>query len=153
MLNFTEIDIDAATAFCIAAGMKEMANIDDDLHADEVALIDDFLAEIKSEFGSAPADESIVDTSLLDNTDKQSLFLQSLTYVALADGVIHENEIALLQKYISEFNANVTPQDLIRNVGKDFLERYRGTPFFREQAEAIGENFGLSKEEIAAILD
>ena len=152
MLNLTEIDIDAATAFCIAAGMKEMANIDDDLHEDEVALIDDFLAEIKSEFGSAPSDESI-NTALLDNSDKQSLFLQSLTYVALADGVIHENEIALLQKYITEFNSNVTPQDLIRNVGKDFLERYRGTPFFREQAEAVGENFGLTKEEIAEILD
>ena len=152
MLNLTEIDIDAATAFCIAAGMKEMANIDDDLHEDEVALIDDFLTEIKAEFGDAPAEES-VDTSLLDTQDKQSLFLQSLTYVALADGVIHENEIALLQKYITDFNSALTPQDLIRNVGKDFLERYRGTPFFKEQAEAIGQNFGLSADEIAAILD
>ena len=48
MINLTQVDLDAATALCIAAGMKEMANVDDDLHADEVALIDGFLQEVGS---------------------------------------------------------------------------------------------------------
>jgi tellurite resistance protein len=152
MLNLTQVDLDAATALCIAAGMKEMANADEDLHDDEVALIDGFLNEVQQEHDVQNADQAAVDTALLDSTEKQELFLQCLTYVALADGKIQDQETALLQKYIDEFGLPYAPQDLIQELGKAFLQRYRGVQVFRDKAFAVGRGFGLSDEQIQEVL-
>ena len=145
----TQEEIDAATTLCIAAGMKEMANADDDLHEREVALIDDFLQELKQE---QDVDNATVDISLLDSQKKQELFLQCLAMVALADGKIQEQELALLQKYINDFGLSWTPQDVVKEIGKTTLQRFRGTQAFREQAFNIGREFGLSDEEIEEVL-
>ena len=153
MLNLTQVDLDAATALCIAAGMKEMANVDEDLHDDEVALINGFLQEVQKEHGTANVDDAVVDTTLLDSSEKKQLFLQCLTYVALADGSIQDQEITLLQNYINTLEVDCTPQDLISDLGKSFLQRYRGMQFFREQAFAVGREFGLSDEQIQEVLD
>ena len=150
MINLTQVDLDAATALCIAAGMKEMANVDDDLHADEVALIDGFLQEVQQE--AQDIKDAVVDASLLDSTDKQELFLQCLTYVAIADGKIQDQEVALLQKYIGEFGLSCTPQDLVQEIGKAFLQQYRGVELFRDKAFLVGKEFGLSDAQIEEVL-
>ena len=88
----------------------------------------------------------------MDSTDKQELFLQCLTYVAIADGKIQDQEVALLQKYIGEFGLSCTPQDLVQEIGKAFLQQYRGVELFRDKAFLVGKEFGLSDAQIEEVL-
>ena len=152
MINLTQTDIDAAVALCIANGMKEMAGTDGELHPDELSLIDGFIAEIKNEFPDIDVANTDVDVSTLDSQDKQTLFLQCLTYVALADRVIKDEEVALLQKYIDTFQSSITPQDLIRELGATFVAQYKDIIACRDTVVGIGKEFGLSEERINEIL-
>ena len=152
MINLKQVDIDAAVALCIANGMKEMAGTDGELHPDELSLIDGFTAEIKNEFPNIDVENTAVDVSVLNSEDKQTLFLQCLTYVALADRLIKDEEVALLQKYIDAFETNITPQDLIRELGATFVAQYKDIIACRDTVVSIGKEFGLSEEKINEIL-
>jgi len=152
MINLNQIDIDAAVAICIANGMKEMANADGELHPDELSLINGFVSEVNNDFPNIDIENTAIDISILDTKDKQILFLQCLTYVALADRIIQDQEVALLQKYIDAFDVEVTPKDLIRELGATFIAQYKDIVACRDTIVNIGKEFGLSEETINEIL-
>jgi len=152
MINLKHVDIEAAVAICIANGMKEMANADGELHPDELSVIDGFISEIQAEFPNLNINQSPLDLSVIDSEDKQILFLQCLTYVALADRVIQDPEVALLQKYIDLFAVDITPQDLIRDLGASFVAQYKDITACRDTVVNIGKEFGLSEDKINQIL-
>jgi uncharacterized tellurite resistance protein B-like protein len=153
MLNLTQIELDLETTICIANGMKEMANADNEFHADEAAMIEGFLHELRQEHGEFTPENSDVRVELINTLEKQQLFLQCLTYVALADRRVAPEERALLEKYITSFSLDITPQDLIGEIGSVFLSRYKGISIFRDEAVSIGKDFGISEERINDILD
>ena len=82
------LDLDAKTAICIAAGMKQMAASDNDIHQKELALINAFI----SDAGTGDLQTSDVNLELLHTTELKSVFLKSLAVVALADGTIRQEE-------------------------------------------------------------
>ena len=152
MINLTEADLDLETTLCIVGAMKEMAAIDNQEHHTEKAIIDAFVAELQSEYGDIDSVPESINTSLINTPEKQMLFLQCITYVALADKQIQDVETALLNKYISEFSVDVTAEDLIRAIGSVVIARYRGVSVFTEETVALGASFGLSEEEVLSII-
>ena len=152
MINLTETDLDLETTLCIVGAMKEMASIDNEEHQEEQAIIEAFVTELQSEFGDIGSLPEAINTSLIDTPDKQMLFLQCITYVALADEQIKNVETALLNKYISEFSVDVTAEDLIRGVGSVVLARYRGVSVFTDETVQLGASFGLSEAEVLSII-
>ena len=152
MINLTEAELDLETTLCIVGAMKEMANIDNEEHQAEQAIIEAFVAELQNEFGSIGSLPESINTSLLNTPEKQMLFLQCITYVALADEQIQDVETELLNKYITEFAVDVTAADLIRAVGSVVLARYRGVSVFTDETVALGASFGLSEAEVLSII-
>ena len=152
MINLTEANLDLETTLSIVRGMKEMAGIDNEEHPAEKAIIDAFVAELQEESEGLCVVPEAVNQSLFNTPEKQMLFLQCITYVALADEQIQDEETELLNKYISAFSADVTAEDLIRGVGSAVLARYRGISVFTDETVALGATFGLSAEEVLAII-
>ena len=95
MINLTEAELDLETTLCIVGAMKEMANIDNEEHQAEQAIIEAFVAELQNEFGSIGSLPESINTSLLNTPEKQMLFLQCITYVALADEQIQDVEMII----------------------------------------------------------
>jgi hypothetical protein len=145
--NMEPVDLDKDTTVAIAIGMKEMAEVDDELHQNERVLIEGFLAEL------GEVDGQSVDFSLLSDPSVQDLFFRSLAMVALADGEIKQAEIDLLQAYIDRLGAKKTAQSVIGEVGRRMLSRFAGVTVFREQAVALGRGLGLDESDIAEVLD
>jgi len=152
MINLTEADLDLETTLCIVGAMKEMAGIDNEDHPAEQAIIEAFVTDLQSEYGDICSTQASINTSLIDTQEKQMLFLQCITYVALADEQLKDVETALLNKYISEFSVDVTVEDLVRGVGSVVLARYRGISVFTDETIALGAAFGLNEEEVLAII-
>ena len=146
LLNPAELDREMALT--IAAGMHAMANIDQDFDHRERAVIDDFLRELNIS-GETPS----IDLNQLDNPQSQEIFLRSLAVVALSDGSIKSEEVALLQSYIDQLGLEITAQSVIHDVGREMLSHFRGVSLFRNQAEAIGQALGLTESDIAAALN
>ena len=152
MINLTEANLDLETTLSIVRGMKEMAVIDNEEHPAEKAIIDAFVAELQEEHGDLCVVPDAVNQSLFNTPEKQMLFLQCITYVALADEQLQDVETELLNKYISAFSADVTAKDLIRGIGSAVLARYRGISVFTDETVALGASFGLNEEEVLAII-
>ena len=152
MLNLKEIELDLETTLSIVHGMKEIAVADAEYHESEAAMIDGFLQELQNEHGDVSLADTEINLATIDTLEKKMLFLQCLTYVALADQRVAEEERSILQKYISQFDLEITPQDLIREIGSTLLTRYKGLTIFQDEAVALGKEFGLTEEEILSIL-
>lgn len=152
MINLTETDLDLETTLCIVGAMKEMANIDNEEHPAEQEIISAFMSELEKEFGEAGTLPESVNTSLINTPEKKLLFLQCITFVALADKQIQSVETDLLNKYITEFSVDVTSDDLIRAVGSVVIARYRGISIFTDEAVSLGASFGLSEAEVMSLI-
>ena len=144
--NIEPVELDKDTTVAIAIGMKNMAEVDDELHQDERVLIEGFLADLGD-----PGSSSL-DFSLLADPAVQDLFLRSLAMVALADGEIKQSEVELLQAYIDRLGGGRTAQSVISEVGRSMLSRFAGVTVFREQAVALGRTLGLEDAEIDEVL-
>ena len=152
MLDFIQhVELDAQTAICIAAGMKQMAASDNEVHQREVAFINEFISEV----GGAETEvkTSDVDLSLLHSTELKSIFLKSLAVVALADGAIRQEEKDLLGSYVERLEFEDSAEAILDEVARAFLSRFRNISIFREKAETIGRQLGLSEAAIKDVLD
>ena len=152
------VDLGAAAAVCIAAGMKKIAMSDDEIDPSEIAMIDQFLqeirAEVEAEGGSIDdIDANDVDLSSLTSNELKETFLVSLAMVSLADGKIRTEEVDLIQEYVNELKYPSSANEIIQNVGKSLLAHFKGVSHFRSHAEEIGEALGLDAATIADILD
>ena len=145
--NMEPVELDKETTVAIAIGMKNMAEVDDELHQSERVLIEGFLADLGDTEGSS------LDFSLLSSPAVQDLFLRSLAMVALADGEIKKAEVELLQAYIDRLGAARSAQSVISEVGRSMLSRFAGVTVFRDQAVALGRTLGLDDTEINEVLD
>ena len=148
MLNLlTPTDLHPDAAVAIASGMHRMANVDEEFDAKERAVIAAFLKELNvSEVPDS------VELRHLNDPASQALFLQSLAVVALSDGSIKKEAIALLQSYIDALGAHTTAQAEIRKVARRMLAHFKGIFMIRTQAEMLGMSLGLSDEDIAEVL-
>ena len=152
MLDFIErVELDANTAICIAAGMKQMAASDNEIHKREVAFINDFIDEVGGTIDDLKVSD--VDLSLLKSDELKSVFLKSLAVVALADGEIRQEEKDLLNSYASQLDYSGSADQILEEVARAFLSRFRSITIFRENAEKIGRQLGLSDEAIKEVLD
>ena len=152
MKNLKEVDIDLETTLCIVSAMKKMANIDGEEHEEELEFINAFVAELKEEFGSFESLPESSDISLLNSPEKQLLFLQCVTYVALADKEIQDAELVLLNEYIDQLSLEISAEELIRSIGLVVLERYSGIKIFKEEAIALGATFGLDRDAVLSVI-
>ncbi len=153
-----EVDINAAAAVSIAAGMKKMAMSDDEVHPAEVEMIEQFLNDVKADVESEGGDianisSDDVDLTALSTDELKETFLLCLAVVALADGTIRDEEVSLLQSYVDQMGFQQSGKQIIDMVGQMMLSHFKGVELFRSQAEEIGRALGLNEEAIAQALN
>ena len=153
-----EVDINAEAAISIAAGMRKMAMSDDEVHPSEVEMIEQFLNDVKGEVeanGGDVASISSEDVNLdaLSTDELKETFLLCLAMVALADGTIRDEEVALLQDYVDQMGFQQSGKQIIDMVGQMMLSHFKGVSLFRSQAEEIGRALGLDEAAIAQALN
>ncbi len=142
------VELDAETSICIAAGMKQMAASDNELHEQEINLINSFIEES----GTADPESSNVNLDLLHSQELKAIFLNSLAIVALADGTIRQEEKDLLSSYVERLAYDTTAEQILEEVARALLSQLKSSVIFREQVEAIGRNLGLSDAAIQDVL-
>lgn len=100
---FTDITISADEARAIVAALRDVAQVDG-THADEVALIEAFSAELHEELGEAPVNDlEQMNPKLLRerlvSQDLRMVAIQAAVMLAMADGAISEAERERVQAY------------------------------------------------------
>ena len=144
-LMSTPVDLDAAAARTIAAGMREVARADG-THPREEALIDLFEADL-------PAGASTVDLSSLTTAPAREAFLKSLVLVAYADGDISAPERAVIHRYASALGLDTAAiGSLFLDVASSLLSRLAGATIWRDEVANIGREMGLEESAIDAAL-
>lgn len=144
MNDFDGLDeLSEAEAAVIVAGMRMVAKADGDVHANELALIEELgkdlpLADPNTKLGSQ---------------DARRVYIRSLGMLALADGVLSSTEVALIRELAHRQGLTMEQVDgELRSVKRRFFEKFSGVVTFKDQARSIGEGLGLSSEEIDDVL-
>ncbi len=139
------LDLDAAAAQTIAAGMREIAAIDG-AHAREDALIDAFASGL-------PAGAGSVDLTSLPTDDHKEAFMKSLVLVAFADGQLSAGERAVIERYATELGLDAsTITGIVTHVASVLLSKFAGVKVYRDQVAEIGKGLGLDDETISSLL-
>ena len=139
------LDLDAAAAQTIAAGMREIAAIDG-THAREDALIDAFASGL-------PSSASGVDLSTLPTDDHKEAFMKSLVLVAFADGQLSDGERAIIEQYASELGLEASAvTGIVTHVASVLLSKFAGVKVYRDQVAEIGRGLGLDDATISNLL-
>ena len=114
-----------------AAGMREVANSDADVHPNEIALIDSLMegVSVTEEFNSAV---------LTDDTLKEN-FMLMLALVAVADGKVMDSELEVIEKYAKELDITVPISDYIEMAALSLLSQYTDA-----EVEVIAPRLGAS---------
>lgn len=133
-------DIDAASAAVIASGMKAVALADGVMHHRELALISAFEADL-------PAAES--GAVLAAGADVRHAYLQSLIFVALADGRISDEELAVIRELTAAngFAPGAVDDEILASKRR-FLGVFAGVTVFREAVVDVARELGISLDEI-----
>lgn len=144
-LMSTPVELDAAAARTIAAGMREVAKADG-THPREESLIDLFEADL-------PPGTSAVDLSTLTDAAVREAFLKSLVLVAYADGNISAEERAVIHRYAAALGLDTAAIGaLFLDVASSLLSRLAGATIWRGEVESIGREMGLPESAIDAAL-
>ena len=114
-----------------AAGMREVANSDADVHPNEIALIDSLMegVSVTEEFNSAV---------LTDDTLKEN-FMLMLALVAVADGKVMDSDLEVIEKYAKELDITVPISDYIEMAALSLLSQYTDA-----EVEVIAPRLGAS---------
>jgi len=141
-MDWTERDIslDGPAAAVISAGMKAVARADGDVHPRELELIAAFEADLP--------DVGRPDPRLaLATTDLRDAYVRSLILVALADGVISEEEERVIGELCSALGVEQHTIDQVTlEVKQWFLSRFSGVTVFKDAVDAIAQDLGVSAE-------
>lgn len=141
-----EVEIDGPTAAVIASGMLAVALADGEVHPREVALIEQFKADIPDEVDPTGV--------VLDDPAVREVFLTSLVMVALADGEITSEERSTLDELARAHGATVDDVARIEREARErMLGHFQGVRHFRDVAASIGRDLGLEDDRIDAVLD
>ena len=162
MEDFTpEMDISLAAARIIAQGMMRLAAADG-VHPKEKAMIEAFLADCYAEAGGQESYEEILDRDfdiaearqVLDSDELRELFLKSNLLLACADGIYSEPEQNMMDHYAIDFGITAGRlRELETQVKEYMLSQFAGVQVFRDKAEALGRQLGLSADSIAHVLE
>ena len=145
-LSVPDVEVAAAAAWTIAAGMREVS-VADGAHPGESAMIDEF------ERGLPPG-RPVVDLQSLTTPELRAAFVQSIVLVAYADGSVSEVERELVRRYA--FQLGFDEESLARvwcDVAVDLLSTFNGVRVYRDAIAAIGESMGLDPKSIDQALD
>ncbi len=144
-LMSTPVNLDAAAARTIAAGMREVARADG-THPREEALIDLFENDL-------PPGASTVDLSALTDSAAREAFLKSLVLVAYADGEISAAERAVIHRHATALGLDTLAVGaLFLDVASSLLSRLAGAKIWRDEVANIGREMGLPEAAIEAAL-
>ncbi len=145
---FHEIPLDRETASFIAAGLRELAEVDG-FHDHELALLDAFADGLDVR----PSAFDLSGEHPLDSAEKKELFMRTAILLALADGDIGEREGDLIGRWANTLGIPVERlAELFRDVKVYLLSTFADSTLFRDQAEAIGEDLGLDSKDITTTL-
>ena len=139
------VDLDANAAAFIAKGMRAIAIADGHVHPRELALIEAFEADLPS--------LEVADNLKLPG-EAAAVYVQSLVLVALADGVVSDDErevIASLAK--AQGYSKVMVDHEIVEAKRWFLSAFKGVRIFRDALLLIASDLGLSEEEVAKLTE
>lgn len=145
---FHEIPLDGETASFMAAGLRQLAEVDG-FHDRELALLDAFGDGLDVQ----PTAFDLTGDHPLDTSDKKELFMRTAILLALADGGISELEGDLIGRWANILGIPVERlAELFRDVKVYLLSTFEDSSLFREQAERIGDELGLDKDDISTTL-
>lgn len=130
------VDVDAAAAFVIAAGMRAVAEADGVVRPSELALIEAFergLPEPPATLQAKLGDPLVVDS-----------YLRSLVMVALADGQISPVEHDVIVKLAEAQGIGIGDLErVIYDVKRTFLDFFDGVTVFSDARRQIAAELGL----------
>lgn len=138
----SDVDLDASAAAAIAHGMRAVAQADGMIHQRELSLIAAFEAELPSDGVPGP---------LSDAASRQA-FLRSLIMVALADGVITDQEEQVIGELCDAHGigrGEVHTETL--EVKRWFLQAFSGVHIFRDAVIRVAKDLGLPESEVDAL--
>jgi len=137
--------LDAAAAQTIAAGMREVAQVDG-AHPDELALIDEFASGL-------PPGPHAVDLSALGSDIARAAFVQSLVLVAYADGQVTDAERSIIRGYALQLGFDESSLASVwTDIAVDLLSTFSGVQVFRDSVAAIGSEMGLADADVERAL-
>lgn len=137
----TPVVIDGRAAAVIAAGMRTVARADGEVHPREVALIEAFSAKVPKDAGDVGA------ATALQSQDLRETYVRSLLLVALADGVISDEEDRVIRALAEAVEVDPPTIDrLSREVKQWFLDQFSGVQVFRESVEQIAAELGIDSD-------
>lgn len=132
-MHWTErfVSVDGPAAAIISAGMKAVAKADGDVHHNELGLI--------QAFEDGLPDEPVVDAKATLNSDElREVYARSLVLVALADGVISDEEDRVIRELCASMEVSQTTLHTATFEAKQwFVEQFSGVTVFREAVERI----------------
>jgi len=149
---FADLDLSKDAAAYIASGLRALAACDG-LHNNELALVEEFERGIGIDATDAADFQSAGGGPLASGRERE-LFLSSLQLLALADGRISSREEAWIDGVCTDLGiAGGRRDELAIQARQYLLSSLAGVSAFREQAEGVGRQLGLTPEQIAEVLD
>ena len=149
-----EIDLSVDEVQTIAHGMAVVSAVDG-VHPQEEALIGEFLASCGTSadvnaLSSKPFDAAAA-AKTLARREARELFLYSVMLAAYADGSYSASEQAKVREYAQALAVDdAALAEIRRQVHRFLLSPFQGIQLFPEQLAAVGQQLGLSAEEIKA---
>lgn len=140
-LMSTPVDLSAAAARTIAAGMREVARVDG-THPQEEALLDLFEEDL-------PPGETVVDLTTLTDAPAKEAFLKSLVLVAYADGGVSAEERRVINGYAAALGMDTEALGtLFLDVAASLFSRLAGARIWKDEVAEIGREMGLPESAI-----
>ena len=110
-------------------------------------LIDQFVADLP---GKSPA---AVDLGLFKSAALKDVFLRSVILVALADGAVSSEEMAVIKRYAGQLSIDDKAlYRLIHETAVAMLSQFEGVTIFQDQVMEIGRDLGLSEAQILEVV-
>ncbi|MFK7930325.1 MAG: TerB family tellurite resistance protein [Myxococcota bacterium] len=138
-MHWTErfVSIDGPAAAIISAGMRAVAKADGDVHENEMGLI----AAFEEGLPKASLQES---TGALGSPELREVYARSLVLVALADGVVSEEEERVIEQLCSAMQVDDDTLARVTIEAKQwFMQQFAGVTIFREAVEKIAAELGV----------
>jgi len=138
--------VDPVTATLIVEGLRSVAMADGELHPKELEMIEAFAATL-------PAGVDVSGRTIEDDEGRR-MCLISLFMLALADGTLSEPEHQRIREIAAAHGMSAgLVSEVEGEVKRVLLQRFQGLQHFRDQAEAVGRDLGLSDAEASRVLD
>ncbi len=97
----------------VVAGMKEMSAVDGDEDPQEIELIEQVCEGVQGPFE--------LDFTVFDTPEAKEAFMRLVTFVAIVDTNINDDEWRLMESYVSSLELSEGVQHFVDGVGEPFL--------------------------------